>query len=1354
MPPYGFHPPPPGPRYGSHTERGGKRRYSEREREREDSKRHDFHPWDHESEHVPKRKWSEDRERPKILTKDKDRRDTHASDPVERSVASDTKRTVSLSSEPSGTDSAHHVVLAGSKASPQEAEPNDLSPPLPAMRSQPKKIMLRKMGDSSKLDATEQQEKTEAGKATDRLSDVKSPHPGKSGVEQDSSEVSTAKPRPIAWKMTDRNSTTSPKTLYEPEGKKSEAKFRKYQHDARERGSGGGKREKAGSSPATTPSDTQPPAHIPDVGAGGKERGDEKVPLKRTFSSDRGREGEGRKGRDGDRQGEKEEERQWWNEPRKNHSDQQRDPSGPQRDHYGPRRDHSGPQREPRDHQRDHPKSHSDHPDQHRDYHEGRHQSGGRYPYDRQDSERQEWRASGRRERGRGSSKNRGSELMRDENREPCTLTTQPRVTGQPSNESECKSESKWQVQGDVEEGEGDGRKDKSTSDSEQRHYHGGVEQEGGQRGEEQGEHPNRTQRLPSRREGSKPKEDQKLSGKSVSCDEGKVPQSGVASATVTTAPASVPQSVINKSLSVSVQTSGRPPVSLPMPVPANYSNRPPRPPLLRDPPHSLRRIPVDTRPERRPQDLVDSRRRQDKRRGGGPDGSRGEGNRDRGGRGSQRRRGGRVREDNDQERQDNKQMSQPSTNVEKEKISDRGKPGGDKGRGDRRGRDKERRERGRGALARQASGNAEDSKPPAVSPEQSAEQSRRDGGRGRERRRRDRGSRTSESSYTQGEGSQRPPREAKESGPAVIADQRGDRKERDWGRGRHTKPSPTPEEKKGVKLDTGYGDFVEDIESGSDWELQAEVDQDKNVAKREGVGDATKLCADVSTSQPRGHGRGQRRREERQERAELLRSEHRVGTVRGRGRSVEQGRGRQGRPGSLKRGASRPGDKTESTHETKADHSPAATSRGDKVSGRKDVKTAQLEKPSVTHKQQEFAKYDLNSTKIAIVDDIGSQLQVEEVESTDEFVEVTSKKAQKEKVKKEREEQWRQAAELKEEQKKGRKPATTKPADQTTTSQLGLQPSTAWSSKGESDDGQSPQANIWGNSTAPSSHWDMVLRTVAGSAAPGAQFKETPPWPSMALGAGVGVIGEGLQARTATTALASQTEHLTAASGYSLFPMEHALSSLITAGPYAGSGGMLSAAVNMKLSQEHLPPSSGEPASSSHMGTVEDDVQEAVQVCSTESRELELPQSKPQVVKPVGTEPPAQSSIQEHPGTRAKADEDRTVPHGHGKSNLPPRLQSSRANPGSGVGRGRGGGWRARERKGERNRKGTERERREHDVPGERKKESQHRESRPRVREKVSHSSNEISVPALSCMYMYNYTFDCTLCSPSFLPL
>lgn len=966
------------------------------------------------------------------------------------------------------------------------------------------------------------------------------------------------------------------------------------------------------------------------------------------------------------------------------------------------------------------------------------------------DSEQQDWR--GRRRRSRGSE---ADEAQDDTN----TSAVHPHVARQSG--TEAKSESNLQ---EDDEDEGGGRND-AVVDPQQRKP---MEQEDGKSGGGQRKsRPGRPQRLPSRGDSSKPKEDQKVTNRGTSHKERRDLQASAASATVSTASATVPQTVINKSLSV--QGSEQTPITLPMPTP---TYPPPRPPLLKDPPHAMRLDHHDLQPDRRPppRDMGDNRRRPDRRRGGS-ESSRGEGNKERGRRGSQRGRNDRERDED----QRNKSASQPSANVDTERVghkerpseserrdekgrnrpvgergrgdqssAEKGQPSGERGRGDQlsgekgrrdqlsgerrkdqpsgergrgeppsgqrrkdqpsgergrgdqpsgeRGRgdqplgerrgsrrgERDRRERGRGPASRQASGTTEDTVgTAAVDENHPQDQNRRDSGR-RDKRRKD--SKRDRGRPSESRGSERPCREARDIGRP------GRRREREWGCDRPTKPSPAPDEKREIKLDTGYGD-LEEIESVSDWEEQIKTDQRKEGGEEE-------IGTPESHNWASGWGRAQRKKDERQELSESLRDEHRPSIGRGRGRGGEQGRGRSGRPGSLKQGANRQGDKSESVQEIM--DSPSTS--WDRMPNRKGDGKPQPEKPSIPHKQQEFERYDLNSTKIAIVDDMEGQQQVEEVEDTDEFVEVTSKKAQKEKVKKEREEQLKQ--ELKEEQKKNRRLATTKSSDQTTTAQLTLQPSTAWTSKGETGESSSPHANIWGT-TSGATDWTMVLRPAPGSAAPGSQLKESSSWPAMAVGGGmgVGVIGEGLATRPLATTLPSQTDHLTATAGnpsYSLFPVDPSLSSFISAGSYSGSGGMLSAAVNLKLSQDPLSTSSGQPPSPAQVRTV--NVEPVAQVQGTEGEQLVEPSSL---------------TSQENVESCPKGDEETGAPLGHIKSSLPPRLHSTRPNLSGGVGRGRGS---IRGRKVERSKKGTESEGKDRDVPGESRKEGHRRPDKEKV--------------------------------------
>ena len=1359
MPPYGFHPPPPGHHFGG---RPGNRRHSEREKE-ETGKKHDFHPFDHGPQQVgTKRKWSDEREqRPKLLVKEREWREG------EEKTAGGGNRRNSKSSPTAAGESAPQVSLGShpkEAGEEEEGEREEHSPPVAMMRAQPKKIMLRKMSDGSKSDSNEGQEKETSDRVTDSKSNVR-----KISGEQESSDAadSVTKSRPTAWKTSERSVGSAVKTLYEPEGKKSEAKFRKYQHDARG-GGGGGKRERSGPSPATTPSDPNPPVVTPDSA------GREKVSLKRTPSGG----DKGRRGRDKFT----EEDNLKWAEPPKSQRDQQDWPGG--------QPECSVPLNEQ-------PKEKFKAPEQQEEKRHGVEggRGGGRRERNRMDRRSRGSEADEGREEGRGKSRpgsesepnrwqrddgpasphhrrTRGERGLQSDSRGPRTHRLPSKEDRAPSKEGRLPSR-------EPPKGTPDIGKNKAV--------HSGPAQEptvsqgpvgtkkpsiGSTMGETLAQKENRIpskedkpllaeDKVPSRAaETQATKEvrrDLNLKPSGVTGNETPptvttpntvaagntsvstalartmVPTTTATMTTVSMVHASVPQSVINKSVMAQTSTESPPIVKLPLaPPPLATPIHPPlapptqlppqsvRKPLLDDPPLPLRQVPSLTgrhapsltgrqgpsltgrhapsltgrqgpltgrqgpltgrqgpltgrqgpsltgrqgpltgrqgpsltgrqgpsRQEasemgRRGADSADGRRRQ-------PEKKRGDGEAGRGGRrGSQRGRSERGGRDEQQERQDLK-LSSSGTAESLVGESERGRERGGRGRGNR---------------ERKPSLNE---KKPA---QQEVEGGKRGegGGRGRDKRR----NRGRKSEFSRTDSGERPQRRSRDSG---REERRGGREEqragggKEFGRERQNKPSSVQEETKIVNLATGYGS-LEDIDSGSDWE---EWEEEKGAGK---VGETRKEAGETTESRepPKGRGRGQRRG---QDSLDQQRSSSRGGGGKGRGRgrssSEQTARERQGgRPGSSRQ------DRVSDSRVSKPEPSLAAAPE----------ETASSEKPSDVHKQQEFAKYDLHSSTIAIVDDIRGT--PDEAESAVEFVEVTSKKAQKEKVKKEREEQWRQSMAA-DEQRKNRKPVPAAKSSEETS--LPLKPSMAWSSKGED------QNNIWSTSTAaPASDWGIIRHSTS---VPGAE----PAGSWVSASSSVGVIGDTLQARSISTALSGQSELLPSSSGYSLFS-DYSIPSLLSPGQYAGGGSMLNAAVNMKLSQEHI--SSGE---TTVLAGQPPGVKKSAPLIK---KEADLPQRKTQVVQP----PLSTQNTSSPAGTRGE----QSVPQGGGSrsfgSDLPPRLQSSRS-AGSGVGRGRGGG---RGRRVDRGRRGGSGERREQqDVPGEGKKESQQAREHP-ARDKVN---------------------------------
>ncbi len=299
---YGYHmyPPPPGQGHPYPVQHGYPQRYggqfSDRERksghpsewEREEHHdKHDFHPWA-EGDHRPKRRWAGgEKERgsekpPRILTKPDERKDSQkagdAKDEVFTDLGADRgrpstaiKKVESLSSDTAESLLKHHVTFADDKKevphSPVDSLPS--SPVAPKMRSQQKKIIMRKLGEESPPERQDPPPSGGVKPSKERPKDLKPIPPGepRSGeVSPDSktpdSAALGAKGRQMAWNVNDRGPITSPKTLYEPEGKKSAVKFLRYQHASRDggpkdRNKEGGEKEDRGTaaSPSTPTGD-------------------------------------------------------------------------------------------------------------------------------------------------------------------------------------------------------------------------------------------------------------------------------------------------------------------------------------------------------------------------------------------------------------------------------------------------------------------------------------------------------------------------------------------------------------------------------------------------------------------------------------------------------------------------------------------------------------------------------------------------------------------------------------------------------------------------------------------------------------------------------------------------------------------------------------------------------------------------------------------------------------------------------------------------------------------------------------------------------------------------------------------
>ena len=1367
--------------YGGPIERGTKQGYSDRERD--DSRRHDFHPWPHE-EHRAKRRWNdEEREKdcPKVLLKGERRGNEGSPEPSlhkgDKGMPATLKWGGSTSSEnvvAGEGSSKHHVTFADSsepKGVPVEGDSHS-SPQQPAMRSQPKKIMLRKMGESRENEGSERQEHVSGGRGKEAAKG--SSGEGEAEAEDLATPEGASKPRQ-AWKMTDRGPINSTKTLYEPEGKKSEAKFRRYQHDARdpqgkERGGHDSReaqghekkgtterREKGGPSPATTPNEAHPPCDIPNVDTV-REKPEDKVGFRRTDSAgEKIREGKGERAREG--------EGGRWRDSGRDHTDHPQRKQGSGRMAHE-RQDYARGRRDRERHDRErgmHERERIGRVDSREEYGglnvPGTAQAEGNRGHHHWDSEEIEQQTQWRSEH----SAEQAGKL--DERRKNETTYSRPQegkaevqVEQLPLSKSHALPQSQTvlpQPQKTAPLLQNPPSHVQTVQLNSQRvlsHLQHNVEHGDGLYPEPK-ERPGRGQRLPSRGESSRPRDDRRGHGRGGSHSEygrKREKQPSIADSRETretevreggTGKPNMRQSVDHPSTANRQPSMDHPPPGnrkpiLDHPPPTNrrpniehpvlpptsrqpsHDQPPPppltaskRPPLLQDPPVAQRRIErgsFDGRGERRqrePQEgRKDSSRKSDRRRGPRGEGGRGEGGRGDGG-GSERGRnegghekGGRNTprgkrdqevegaEGREQQRDIGLQSSEKEHKEERLRQTERG------GRGDRRPKDGDRRGKGRQK-------HFEDVKQPLSHEAQPFEQSRRESGRGRDRRKGDRRERSDRSSQSDppskdSEGAKRGFRDSQQPTPD---DRRG------GGRGRReqerAKNSQSTGNEEGKRKTEMYGGLLDDIESGSDWDEAGEVEgtlQEVKVTRPEAIL-PTPSTRDTSSSQGRSEKRQRRREEGRPylEESEASKKESGRSLGRGRGRGGgEQARERSTRLGGQRR-AGRLGNDRNMTQEAGQETSSTAHEwvEGEAGEGKKGLAEKQL---LGQNKHNYFEQFDLNSHKVAIVDNIRNQPEEQESMGS-EFVEVTSKKAQKEKVKELR----RQEVERRREegrQVRGRKPTPTRSPTHPT-AQPALKPSTTWGSKSDSTS-QSQQPGIWSVPTA-SSEWLSAPLPSSSSAAPGSQLKLTGPVPSQPATSpswppAVGVIGEGLQGKPISAVAANQSGP--AASSYTLFSVLGGMPYLVGA-PFPTSTGMLSAAVDMKLSQEHLPAPPGDQkhlsapsgdkkhlsapsGDQTHLSAPSGD-QKNISSRSGEQKTPDHPEplriKETQVEEPSKPEPTKVSSSD---SGRAAVSSEVAVgggsvggSHAHGaRSSLPPRLQSNKVGqqPGPGAGRGR----------------------------------------------------------------------------------
>lgn len=213
------YPPPPqhvgggGNRYPPHPHRGPQHKRGLPDRD---------DGWGQDRDSRGKKKWEEKDIKPMILAKG-DKKDIIAHEEPQKSSVSKTpeplplqplQRTVSGSSETQ--EGGAHVEQADESVELLAEEQLQ-----PTRRGNQPKIMLRKFGDNEGNSSGNRSE----GK--DRPPDLKNLRQTESKEGEDPGSESASKAK-MAWNMKERGPIISPKTLYEPEGKKSADKFKKY----------------------------------------------------------------------------------------------------------------------------------------------------------------------------------------------------------------------------------------------------------------------------------------------------------------------------------------------------------------------------------------------------------------------------------------------------------------------------------------------------------------------------------------------------------------------------------------------------------------------------------------------------------------------------------------------------------------------------------------------------------------------------------------------------------------------------------------------------------------------------------------------------------------------------------------------------------------------------------------------------------------------------------------------------------------------------------------------------------------------------------------------------------------------
>ncbi len=1019
------------PRYGPQFRERDRKRGLPLERDRDEPHgRHDFHSW---IDHRPKRKGSggeDDRERasekpPRILTKSDRTKDSQKSGDSRDEVfadlgeakgrpASAIKRVDSSSLE--ATEGSRHHVTFSSDQEELPHSPVDSLPchAAPKMRSHPKKIVMRKMGEESPPESHDQPPSGAAKAPKDRPKDLQPVQMGdsKSGESSEDSKApdsagSGAKAKQTAWNVNERGPITSPMTLYEPEGKRSEEKFLRYQHASREPGAkdrhkeGGEKEERKVQSPSALAGEVKvlpKDGQEKDVSAGEEAPPERKTQLA-SPTQDRGPVDEGgRGGEKGERRKDKPRRQDLGRKPSydKERPDSKERPVRHRREDGG--RERGGQRRLESD-----GPDHDDWEPQPRDRESEREKAEHRKPVEsvgrgrgfRGDKGLQENRELSRQqEPGRGRGRDRGGDRRRQEGSLPRDRDRRKR--------------------------------DPQEGPREPSHDHAGSDQREKLRADKSDARPKKDEyrrRLPSREQEGVRQGGGRHRGEGPRESRADQPRAGT-SASEEAKRNAQPSPVATTAQPIAIQ----PQVVASVPRPSPVSEQPKQSILGEPPGKSFAELQAEAagtqridfpRQPRKPltshqvpdfskpvaegrmhtaEELGEQRPDRRRPRGEERDGRRGD--RPRAGGGPPHQREGAQRPDRDRDR------------------------GGDKG-GRRFQRDRDRGERGSRPFSKQPKGDQ-------------YERERQEAG---DRRPHAKGSGQSTRDQQLPEGSSRKRGETPEIATTATATERPPQ----------SVPQPQkPKERKEAKVSAlGYTD-LELIDSDCDWEdegLQLEQELDKDEEKAPSLPSERQLqekdprLKRNGQSYPRGaprmdRGGGPQRKQPRKERGDQPQGKD-IHVPAGRGRA-EDSRGRRDRragdPSARPGGYRRQGAKEGSRGEGRPGNRQQTPLEG--LGGLDSFDTApQKDKSTGEKRASNFDKFDLNSSKVIIVDEIGSEnLELGRFSPTSqgEFVEVTSKKERKEKLKKEKEEQRRADEETRrqqeERQRRSKKLAASRP--------------------------------------------------------------------------------------------------------------------------------------------------------------------------------------------------------------------------------------------------------------------------------------------------------------------------------------